>query len=50
LSKEAVYKLGYKGRIFYRLGLFPRDSRNKLAKKLKVAPEEIEILDGGRKQ
>jgi hypothetical protein len=46
----AVYKLDYRGRTFYRLGLYARDSQKKLAAELKVTPDKVQILDEGRKQ
>lgn len=48
--KPCVYKLRYAGVIYYRLGLYPRDARARLARELKVKAEEIEIMDGGEKQ
>ncbi|OGO06597.1 MAG: hypothetical protein A2Y92_04015 [Chloroflexi bacterium RBG_13_57_8] len=48
--KPQVYKLGWKGRVFYRLGLHAHDARAMFAREVKIKPEEIEILDGGKKQ
>lgn len=48
--KPAVYKLQHAGKIYYRLGLYALDARNRLARELHVKAEDIEILDGGKKQ
>jgi hypothetical protein len=48
--KPAVYKFRHAGMIYYRLGLYPLDARNRLARELRVESDKIEILDGGKKQ
>ena len=48
--KPAVYKFKHAGMMYYRLGLYPLDARNRLARELHVKAENIEILDRGKKQ
>jgi hypothetical protein len=47
---RGVYKLGHAGKTYYRVGFSPQDSRARLARELKVKPESIEIMEGGKKQ
>ena len=49
-SQRAVFKLRYAGRLFYQLGYNCEDARRNLGRELRVKPEEIEVLDNGRKQ
>ena len=48
--RPAVYKLRYGNIIRYKLGLHAHDARDKWAKEIGVEPEQVEILDEGKKQ
>lgn len=43
--KRGVYKLGYAGKTYYRIGFSPQDSRRRLALEMGVDAEVISILD-----
>lgn len=46
----AIYKLRCGKITRYKLGLHAHDARDKWAKEIGVEPEQVEILDGGKKQ
>lgn len=45
-----VYHLQHGKDSYYRLGSGAEDARLRLSKELKAKPEDIAILDGGKKQ
>ena len=50
LPRLGVFKLRCRGKINYRLGYRPEDSRINLRRELIVKIDDIEILDEGKKQ
>lgn len=50
LPPQGVFRLKCRGKIYYRLGRGAEDARINLRRELIVKIEDIEILDGGKKQ
>lgn len=48
--KAGVFKLAYSGKLYYKFGYGVEDAWVRLARELRVKPEAIEILEGGKPQ